>query len=253
MAVTSPDNIRTPDSGDQYALVQDLGVLADTTQAAISKRGNLYIGTAAQRTALVTAPNGTNWQDTDGLGMTWNRVSGSWVPGVWRWSGTTAQMTAFTVAPNGFSWFNTTDSSEYVRKSGAWYLWSRPWTTYTPTVTGFTLSGGVFSTARYRVQQGIVTVKIRAAVSSMTGNPGVSLPINASDSLVETLPGSVTLIPGAGSEAVGFTRKSSNNSVIFYAGFPVGSILYLNNISSTYPIPWGSTGAIASVFSYDVP
>ena len=36
MALTTPDNIRTPNSGDQYALVQDLGVLADSVQAALN-------------------------------------------------------------------------------------------------------------------------------------------------------------------------------------------------------------------------
>ena len=78
MAVTSPDNLRTPDSGDQYALVQDLGVLASTTQAAITKRGNLYIGTGAQRTAFTTAPTGVHWQDTDGQELEYVRKSSGW-------------------------------------------------------------------------------------------------------------------------------------------------------------------------------
>lgn len=38
MATTSPDNIKSPDAGDQYALVQDLGALADTVQLALNRR-----------------------------------------------------------------------------------------------------------------------------------------------------------------------------------------------------------------------
>ena len=122
MAVTSPDNIRTPDSGDQYALVQDLGVLADTTQAAISKRGNLYIGTAAQRTAFTTAVNGVNWQDTDGTAARYVRVAGAWVmQGDRAYAGTAAQRTAFTTAPNGSTWQDTdAPFKSYWRKGSTW-------------------------------------------------------------------------------------------------------------------------------------
>lgn len=79
MATTSPDNIKSPNAGDQYALVQDLGALADTTQAALVKRANLYTGTSAQRTAFTTASEGTTWQDTNGTKNRFTRKSGSWV------------------------------------------------------------------------------------------------------------------------------------------------------------------------------
>lgn len=120
MATTSPDNIRTPDQGDQYALTQDLGVLADTVQDALTRRANTFRGTVAQRTAFTsTATDGMLWQDTDGMKMIWRKDGAAWAPAVWRWSGTTTQMNSFT-APDGFEWLNTTDSSDYVRIGGAW-------------------------------------------------------------------------------------------------------------------------------------
>ena len=129
MAVTSPDNIRTPDSGDQYALVQDLGVLADTTQAAITKRGNLFVGTAAQRTAFTTAPAGTHWQDTDGSAFEYVRAGGAWLMlGSKFYSGTAAQRTAFTTAPNGAHWQDTDGSKlTYRRDSASWVAISIAW------------------------------------------------------------------------------------------------------------------------------
>lgn len=147
MAITSPDNIRTPDPGDPYNLVPDLQTLAQDVQDALIARGNVFRGTAAQRVAfLSTASPGMLWQDTDGIGMLWKRGASQWVPAVWRWSGTTAQMNAFTQAPNGFEWFNTSDNSGYVRLGGAWRKDPPVFTaTLTPVVSG----GGVTSGWHY--------------------------------------------------------------------------------------------------------
>lgn len=121
MAVTSPDNLRTPNPGDPYNLVADLAILAQDTQDALTRRANVFNGTVSQRTAFTsTATNGMLWQDTDGIKMIWRKDGAAWVPAVWRWSGTTAQMNGFTQAPNGFEWFDTTVNSTYLRLSGAW-------------------------------------------------------------------------------------------------------------------------------------
>ena len=78
MALTTPDAIRSPNDGDQYALVQDLGVLADSTQVAITRRANMYVGTSAQRVAFTTAADGVHWQDTNGGRYEWIRTGGAW-------------------------------------------------------------------------------------------------------------------------------------------------------------------------------
>lgn len=79
MATTSPDNIWTPNSDDQYALVQDLGATATSIQSALVRRANLYRGTSTQRQAFTTAPEGTQWQDTNGGSLLWVRRGTSWV------------------------------------------------------------------------------------------------------------------------------------------------------------------------------
>lgn len=49
MATTSPDNIWTPDSGDDYALTTDLAAMADTVQDAITDvRGEITTSSLAQ-------------------------------------------------------------------------------------------------------------------------------------------------------------------------------------------------------------
>lgn len=52
MATTSPDNIWTPDSGDDYALTVDLAAMADSVQDALNTVKNYQVGTEAQRAAL---------------------------------------------------------------------------------------------------------------------------------------------------------------------------------------------------------
>lgn len=79
MATTSPDNIKSPDAGDQYALVQDLGALADTVQNALTRRANAYTGTSAQRTAFTSAPQGAIWVDTNGSRALYTREGSAWV------------------------------------------------------------------------------------------------------------------------------------------------------------------------------
>lgn len=80
MATTSPDNIRTPDPSDPYNLVADMATLAGDVQGALVKRGNMYVGTSAQRTAFTTAPEGVHWQDTNSDKVEWVRRGGSWAP-----------------------------------------------------------------------------------------------------------------------------------------------------------------------------
>lgn len=143
MAVTQL-GIKAPDLPDPFNPVGDMNTLASTADTAIRQAASR--GTAAQRAAFTAAaPNGTLWQDTDGVKMIWRKDGASWVPAVWRWSGTTAQMNAFTQAPTGFKWFNSSESREYVRLAGAWSFDSGPSGTVTfNSGAGSQISGSVF-------------------------------------------------------------------------------------------------------------
>lgn len=80
MATTTPDSIRTPNPSDPYNLISDLGILANDTQAALNKRANSYVGTSTQRVAFSAAPEGVQWQDTNGAKQAWVRKAGAWTP-----------------------------------------------------------------------------------------------------------------------------------------------------------------------------
>lgn len=84
MAVTSPDNIWSPDAGDDYALTVDLAAMADTVQDAIdSVRGGTGSrrGTNTERDA--SAPTtGDLWVSTnDGYVYRWSGTTWLYAPG----------------------------------------------------------------------------------------------------------------------------------------------------------------------------
>lgn len=188
MANTSPDNILTPDAGDQYALVQDLGLLADSVQDALTRRANSFQGTSASRVAFTaTATTGMLWQDTDGIGMIWKKVGVSWVPAVWRWAGSTAQMGTFP-APNGFEWRDNVNGVDYSRIGGAW-LESHPSVAYS-------LSSGALNSSSWTVMNSAASWS--PSGSTFTWNNGV-------------------VIPRAGMYEVSINGQVSTNLSIFFA------------------------------------
>lgn len=90
MATTSPDNIWSPDSDDQYTPTVDLAAMADSVQDAITSnvntlqsqintKANSYVGPGWARLALPNPPQGTLWQDTDGERKLWVREGSTWV------------------------------------------------------------------------------------------------------------------------------------------------------------------------------
>lgn len=161
--------------------------------------------------------------------------------------GTTSARTAYTFAREGLEWYDTDLDSVFLHTGSGWRLWERDWTSYTPTFSGF--AGSV--AAQYKVDRGEVTVRIRVAITSMTSNPTFSLPINASDAVLEHQPGSATLIPAAGIEYPGVVRRPGvNNSVTIYALSTSGSYVGIVNVTSAIPFAWASGAAIGLYFKY---
>ena len=217
MAVTSPDNIRTPDSGDQYALVQDLGVLADTTQATFIKRANLYVGTAAQRTAFTTATNGMNWQDTDGTAARYVRVAGAWVmQGDRAYSGTALQRAAFTTAPAGSTWQDTdAPFKSYWRKGSTWE----------PEITEGTITPAAGSTitiqALTRDSAGYVTGLAKIQRGTWTsGASAASIPVGFRPNAAVDIPGTQS---GIGAPGFQFGQVSAAGEILFYGTMPAAN------------------------------
>lgn len=79
MATTTPDNIWSPDAGDDYALTTDLAAMADTVQDAITDNRVGRIGTNAERLALAGGDlfEGLTFRTTD-TKLDWVYTSGDW-------------------------------------------------------------------------------------------------------------------------------------------------------------------------------
>lgn len=78
MATTSPDNIRTPDPSGAFDPPADFARMANDVQDTFTRRGNLYVGTSAQRSLLSDPQEGIHWQDTNGDKYEWVFRDGSW-------------------------------------------------------------------------------------------------------------------------------------------------------------------------------
>lgn len=76
---TTVDGIWTPDQGDDYNLVGDLGTMSASIQTALEKRANVYRGTTAQRSNFTNgAPEGVLWVDTNGAKQIWVKQGNTW-------------------------------------------------------------------------------------------------------------------------------------------------------------------------------
>ncbi|QOC59370.1 hypothetical protein SEA_LIFES_44 [Microbacterium phage Lifes] len=110
MATTSPDNIWTPDAGDDYALTTDLAAMADTIQDAITANNNNLSGLDANRPANGSPglANGMTWYSTD-TRVTW-RYDGS------TWSIEFRPLSSYTPAVAGITAGQITTSGKYERR-----------------------------------------------------------------------------------------------------------------------------------------
>lgn len=90
----------------------------------------------------------------------------------------------------GLEWQETDTGDTYVRRSGSWLLTYRPWTTFTPTLTGITLGSSPTNTHRYRVSNGQVMVwgQLGLGPGGSFGDVTVSVPLATTQSLPDLLP-----------------------------------------------------------------
>lgn len=110
MATTSPDNIWSPDAGDDYALTTDLAAMADTVQDAITANKSALSGLDASRPANGSPGlvNGMTWYSTD-TKTTW-RYDGS------VWSIEFRALAPYAATVTGLNLSHVTVVTEYERR-----------------------------------------------------------------------------------------------------------------------------------------
>ena len=81
MPVTTPSNVYYASTTGPYAHATDMALQAQSVQDALTRQGNLFRGTVAERNAFsAKAPEGVFWSDTDGNKVLHQRRSGKWWP-----------------------------------------------------------------------------------------------------------------------------------------------------------------------------
>lgn len=148
--------------------------------------------------------------------------------------GTSAQRALLTASEIdvGQLFVETDTGAIYLRVAGGWESVSEPWKTYTPTFTGVS---GTLNLAKYKIDRGLVTVRVRFTVAGITANPLFTLPVPAADSVDDILLGNVGLIPAAGSVILTFPRRESGQVRLWHQTVISGAV-YLAGVSPSVPV-----------------
>ena len=117
MATTSPDEIYSPDAGQQYALTQDLLLMADSVQGALLDRAVQLSGSGAP--GSLAADPGARYRDT-ATGREYLRVGSSWYrTGLGFWTTTGESLASgSTVAQGGVGTITTFSLGSSLAPSG---------------------------------------------------------------------------------------------------------------------------------------
>ena len=120
--------------------------------------------------------------------------------------------------------------------AGAWVLWSRPWGTWTPTVTNMSTSSVV---ARYQVSARLVHVQIRLDVTAVSGVVSFSMPLTQ-DVPVAGLPSGEWVATDASAAAVyaGVVVTATGGTVAQL--YVQGTAGLLSAVAAANPFTWAS-------------
>jgi len=268
--LTTPDNLATPSSGQNYGLVTDLAAFADSAQSALMVKANYGVGTTTERNAALSKfPDGARWYDTT-LSADYRRVAGAWVAladltqytgtKYYRWVNAAAR-TAQTGMVAGDKGYQIDTAVTYRYNGSAWKAWESDWITYTPTLTNFAIGtgGSAANSCAYRYEQGTVRVSFKFQFGtsgfSVSGDPIFTLPLNSA-ALAHTYvkrQGQAELWDSSGAsisrEAVIYQNAANLDKVMLYGlGTATSGTVY--NISSTLPFTWAAADILAGEFTY---
>lgn len=150
-----------------------------------------------------------------------------------RFASTAARDTAITTPVAGMAALVGGDEYRCI-VAGAWALWSRVWTAYTPTITNIPTSA---VTANYQISAGLVHVQIVATISgAATGNVTCTLPVARQGGFLGVINGTwAALDASAGWRYVGpiIAASSGGTSALLYTqAAPIAPV------NATAPFVW---------------
>lgn len=154
-----------------------------------------------------------------------------------------------------------TDNGVVYRYNGStWKAWESDWTTYTPTMTNFTVGtgGSVKNVWAWKYEAGVVRVRFRLVLGSSGSSvaPGSSvvsfaLPVSmaALDHTFEPLNGSGTITNSAVSDRKAVVFLADDSDVTEFRVYSIASPDFLP-ITPTSPHTWASGSRLSGEFTY---
>lgn len=165
-----------------------------------------------------------------------------------------ADMTAWANPTPGQPAYVTVNSELYEWTGAAWTLILRPWASYVPTFTNFTLGNGTLS-AKWQQAGSVVTGFIRLTLgttSALTGTMTISLPVAPVDLSTRHHGGGSWIraaLPGTPYPVQ--ARIAGAASVIPVLFNSSAAVVTTTSLSDTYPGPPASGDALHLPFSYE--
>ena len=125
-------------------------------------------------------------------------------------------------------------------------------TSFTPTITGYTRGNGTTTAGYVRVNKFIYLYvrEVLGSTSSITGNLGLTLPINAVD--IAALSGFCMLGEAGVTVHVGFIRPTAGSTVAIEASLSSATYVRVAAISSTVPFTWATNDFFQFALTYEV-
>jgi len=210
----------------------------------------VFAGTAARSSAIPSPTDGmvTYNQTTDALEL-YNGTSWISMSGVHSFASSAARTTAMPTPTDGMvSVLQDTDQMQYY--NGSSWLTGLPfgaWTSYTPTLTAWTVGTGSTFTSQYtQIGKTVIWSMKYAAGTGATfvGNPTFSLPVTAATS-TNYFNGTPAIFLCASTFYAGWAWNGSTTAVSINVGNAAGTYLTATTISATIPAAW-AVGATVS-------
>jgi len=130
------------------------------------------------------------------------------------------------------------------------------WTTYSPTITNFTLGNGAITTARYTQVGKTVKVSILVTLgstSAMGTQPTITLPVTATNTYVADRHnfGVANLTDATTADIMGIIGYKSTTTVVLYAAQANSVYVQRINIDVSTPFTWTTNDRFSLEFEYE--
>lgn len=169
-----------------------------------------------------------------------------------RWADAAAR-TAQSGMVYGSQGFQVDTGVVYFYTGSVWALWDKPYTAFTPTISGSNIGSTGTNTAFWSMSSGRAFVEgqiVLGGTGISMGSTTVTTPVTAVTGVTSSPRGQVALVDAGSSTYMGTAFYASATTVSVLPTTVSGSYITYQNITSTVPFTWVAGDAIRYSYSF---